>query len=266
MAEADGRDLLARALDRRAAGARPVSLWLRDDDAAGDRPALRRLIELAGAHGVAPVIAAIPGRARDDLAGALDGGAARVAVHGARHADHALPGARKSELGGERPADLVLAELAHARRRLARLFGDRLLPMLVPPWNRIAAELVPRLSEAGFTALSVFGPVSRAPAAPGVCVVNTHIDIIDWRAGRTGRVPDALFQELAHALLEPPDRDPEQPLGILTHHLDHDRACWRFLEDLFALAAGHPGARWPAPGDLVRDGRAHGPAGAIVAG
>jgi hypothetical protein len=264
MAEA-GRDLLARALDRRAAGGQPVFLWLRDDDATGDRPALRRLIELAGAHGIAPVIAAIPGLARDDLLAALDGNAARVAVHGASHVNHALPGARKSELGGERPTDAMLAELACARRRLARLCGARLLPTLVPPWNRIAAELVPRLGEAGFTSLSVFGPVSRAPSAPGMRVVNTHIDIIDWRAGRTGRPADALFRELAHAALAPPDRDPGQPLGILTHHLDHDRACWRFLEDLFALAAGHPGARWLAPGDLMRDDRAHGPAGAIVA-
>ena len=57
---------------------------------------------------------------------------------------------KKIELGTERPAMLVLGELGTGRMALERLFGARPLPVLVPPWNRIAPALVPTLPEIGF--------------------------------------------------------------------------------------------------------------------
>ena len=52
---------------------------------------------------------------------------------------------------------LVLGELGTGRMALERLFGARPLPVLVPPWNRIAPALVPTLPEIGFAGLSTFG-------------------------------------------------------------------------------------------------------------
>ena len=57
------------------------------------------------------------------------------------------------------------------------------MPALVPPWNRIAADLVPSLPGAGFTGLSTFGPRRAAEAAPGLRRVNTHLDLVVWRDG-----------------------------------------------------------------------------------
>jgi hypothetical protein len=35
-----------------------------------------------------------------------------------------------------------------------------------------------------------------------------------------------------------------EPLGLLTHHLDHDAGLWAFLGDFFRATAAHPAARW----------------------
>ena len=250
MAERRGRDALEAALDRRAEAGNPVVLWWRDDDATRDTPALRRLVGLGAAHGLAPVIAAIPGRAGSDLGAALEPGAARVAVHGIAHRNEAGAGEKKCELGGGRDADAVLADLAAARMRLRAVVPGRLIDILVPPWNRIAPAIAARLGEAGFRALSVFGRRQGTTAGPGVAVINTHVDIIDWRGTRGGRAGAVLFGEIARLVGAAPDADRE-PLGVLTHHLVHDAAAWNFLADLFTLTAAHPGARWCAPGRLI---------------
>ena len=39
--------------------------------------------------------------------------------------------------------ELLLTCLAAGRERLGRAFGGRFVPVLVPPWNRIAADVVP---------------------------------------------------------------------------------------------------------------------------
>ncbi len=36
-----------------------------------------------------------------------------------------------------------------------------------------------------------------------------------------------------------------EPIGILTHHLVHEEASWALLDELFAMTARHPAARWP---------------------
>ena len=38
--------------------------------------------------------------------------------------------------------------------------------------------------------------------------------------------------------------DPDEPLGILTHHLDHDEATWSFLERLLGRVGAHPAIRF----------------------
>lgn len=251
MTDRRARDALVAVLDARREAAQPATLWLRDDDACEATPALASLLDLAGFHGVAPVIAAIPERARPSLIEALAGSRARLAVHGAAHRNHAPAGEKKRELGPDRPLPVMLAELRAAHRRLADLAGDRFLPMLVPPWNRIAPGLVPRLAGLGFAVLSTFGPRPAGPAIPGLSRINTHVDLIDWRGGRKAHPPGDLYARLARAVGAPrPGRD-DEPIGILSHHLVHDDAAWAFLNDLMALTTRHPGARWLDAAALV---------------
>jgi hypothetical protein len=113
---------------------------------------------------------------------------------------------------------------------------------MVPPWNRIAPEVVTGLPGIGIRALSAFGKVS-ATALP---VLNPDIDPIDWHGTRSLHDADGLWQALAQAAARGDDR----PIGILTHHLDHDAAIWAFLEELMALT-DHPACRWVAPDDII---------------
>ncbi|KGM33173.1 hypothetical protein P409_17305, partial [Inquilinus limosus MP06] len=39
--------------------------------------------------------------------------------------------------------------------------------------------------------------------------------------------------------------DPEEPTGLLTHHLAHDDEGWIFLDGLLSTLTRHPATAWP---------------------
>ncbi len=227
---------LQRALDRRAHAGQPIRFWLRDDDAVTTTPALEHLLQLSGAHGVALTLAVIPAFSDTLLAARVRGVAGvSVAVHGWSHHNHAPATEKKQELGAHRPAEVVLDQLAQGRADLRARHGDQLVDVLVPPWNRIAPGVVAGLGALGFRGLSVFGAEQPDSALPHI---NTHVDVIDWRGTRGGRPEAALLAEIIARVEQGLD------IGVLTHHLVHDAAVWRFLERLFTATAKHPGATW----------------------
>ncbi|MGQ0565389.1 MAG: polysaccharide deacetylase family protein [Gemmobacter sp.] len=225
------RDALQAAAD----AGHPATFWLRDDDATQPSDPLDRLLALTARHAVPVALAAIPAGTGQPLADRLaDEGAVTVAVHGWAHRNHAGPDEKKQELGAHRPVSAVLDELARGLGHLRRLHGDRCLPVLVPPWNRIHADVVQDLPGIGYAALSVFGPEKPAPLR----VLNTHVDLIDWRGSGRAKSLDVLLAELAACLRL------RRPVGLLTHHLVHDGPAWDVLDRVLALASGHAHARW----------------------
>ena len=227
---------------------RTATLWWRDDDAIEPSPELDRLLALG--VGRAPVaLAVIPEPTGVDLARRLATAPfARVLQHGWRHRNHRPPGERSAEYAADRSLDVMAAELARGRDKLAELFGARFLPVMVPPWNRIDDAVIAALPGLGLRALSVFGP--RVPGR--IATVNTHADPIAWRADR-GFVGDAkaLSDVVDHLAARRAGRaDPDEPTGLLTHHLGHDAALWRFLDALLARTAAHPAVRWLDPKDV----------------
>ncbi len=251
---------LAREVDAWRAAGREAALWWRDDDAAAPSPALSRLLALR--PGCPLGLAVIPAGAREALAAGLSG-PVDVLVHGFAHANHALAGERKSEYPAGRVAP---GELRAGRERLEAIFGGRALPVFVPPWNRMGADAAAALPAAGYEAVSGYrgrpeGPLPR---------LDTHVDLIDWRGGRRFAGDEAVLGALVDALAarrrargpEPPDasENPEAPadlppIGVLSHHLAHDDAAWRFLEALLAWVEETPGVGWVRPRDALR-GRA----------
>ena len=241
-----------RALDEelrrwRDAGRTP-ELWWRDDDAAAPSSALDQLLKLSSACAVPLGLAVVPLAAEIEL---FEGLHASVLMHGTDHANRAGPGERKTEFAAAEPQDDALARIKAARERLQCLAGDRFLPVLAPPWNRMRRELVARLPACGLRGLSGYGARKAAQPAPGVREVNTHVDIIDWH-GTRGFVGEeaALGAALAHlsAKLRKPE-DAGEPTGVLTHHAVHDAAAWRFIERLFERTRAL-GARWAEPAGL----------------
>jgi hypothetical protein len=234
-------DDLDRELDLWAAGGRPASLWWRDDDAVAPTPELETLLRLSGAIPLS--LAVIPGEAQSDLAGRLaDESSVTILQHGFRHTNHARKGEKKIELGGSRSDSRIEDDLRQGQARLGDLFTGRTVDVLVPPWNRIAPDIVSRLPALGLTALSTFGQRTLR----GIRCVNTHVDVIDWRGGRgfmgVGRSLGQLVGHLAQRRDE--TIDPRRATGLLTHHRVHDRETWAFLQDLIQAVERHPGACW----------------------
>ncbi len=244
---------LSEELDAWAAAGRSATLWWRDDDAVEPSPELTRLLTLAHARDLPLALAVIPARASKALAGWLAAHPAQPALlqHGDAHQIHARDGEKKAELGAQRPADVVLEELARGWERMTALFGEAWAPILVPPWNRIAERLVAELAGLGFRGLSTHGPRAAAEPAPGLVQVNTHLDIMHWPPPR-GFLGEAESLEILVAQLRARrlrEADAAEPTGLLTHHPAHDAAAWAFLEALLDRLAGHPAARFVEVGE-----------------
>lgn len=237
-------------LDRWQRAGRVAPLWLRDDDAIEPTRPLDRLLDVSDTFAVPLTLAVIPAHAGAALAERLQAEPlCSVAVHGWSHRNHAGPDEKKQELGRHRPAADVLAELKRGFDQLSALHRERFVPMLVPPWNRIDAALLPELAGQGFEALSIYGP--EKPAA--LPLINTHVDVMDWHGTRGGRDPQALAAEIVARLRFMFDHG--GAMGLLTHHLVHDQAVWDFLTALFKVTADHPGCRWTPVADILQKQR-----------
>ena len=241
---------LDRELDLWRAGDRRATVWWRDDDAVRPGPALDRLLELSGRHRAPLALAVIPAAAEPALAQRLairPEGEPPVDVlqHGYAHRNHEPGDRKKCELGGARPAATLQAELAKGRDRLCALFGTRALPVLVPPWNRIAGDLLPALPGLGFRGLSTYTVRAAAHPVPGLLQVNCHLDPIRWKPER-GFLGEAAALGLlcGHLAARREGRaDPGEASGVLTHHAFHDEALWQFLDRLLARLSAHPAVR-----------------------
>lgn len=242
---------IVRELDRWQQAGKVAQFWLRDDDAIEPTGALDRLLDVSNTFAVPLTLAVIPAHAGTALAERLQAEPlCSVAVHGWSHRNHASADEKKQELGRHRPAEDVLGELKRGFDQLAALYGGQFVPMLVPPWNRIDAILLPELAGLGFQALSVYGP-EKPTALP---LINTHVDVMDWHGTRGGRDRQALAIEIAARLRFMFDHG--GAMGLLTHHLVHDAAVWDFMNALFAVTAGHPACRWTPVADILREQQA----------
>ena len=222
-----------------------LPIWWRDDDAIAPTPALDRLAALAEDLSLPVHIAVIPKHAEPALAAySKDRPLIRPLVHGWQHISHAPDGAKKVEFGHPRPD--AAHEVAQALNRMQQLFGDDLLPIFVPPWNRLDDGLLPVLADAGYVGVSTYLPRNNRIAAPGLVQINTHIDPIDWKHGR-GLVPEEhLLTRLVDTLIarRTGQQDNAEPLGLLTHHLVHSAEVWEFCETLLRRLLDGPAHPW----------------------
>jgi hypothetical protein len=236
-------------LDAWQASGSQATFWWRDDDATKPGPRLERLLDLVGTRPVS--LAVIPAQATPALTERLRS-ASNVSVlqHGYAHQNHAPAEEKKAEFGDHRPFKTIRSELTTGRARLEKLFGDRFMPVFVPPWNRFGDVLLDELKAQHFTGLSTFGPRGQDSK---IKLLNCHADIIDWRGGRgflgteniLGRLVDHLVKRRLGIV------DSAEPTGLLTHHRDHDLECWKFIEDLPVVINNHPAAAWQSSAEGI---------------
>lgn len=233
---------LEKALDAAARRGETVRFWWRDDDAGRSHVALHRLLDLAQRQNAPLALAVVPEWLDPDAQGIIAAcSQATVLQHGYSHTNHAGKGQKSIELGGRDP-EPILNELRQGFGILEDAFGADFLPVLVPPWNRIDETLFPFLRSIGYSGLSTYGARSATEVAQNVTLVNTHLDPVDWRGTRGFLKQDVVLDRLVDALTL------DEPIGLLSHHLDMDEIGWTFFDELFTILEQHPAARLcPAP-------------------
>ncbi|MBM3555159.1 MAG: hypothetical protein FJX47_06355 [Alphaproteobacteria bacterium] len=245
----DAWDSLDRELAAWREAGRVATFWWRDDDAAEVTPSLARLVSLSAENDVPVTIAAIPATLSDAaLALIMTSTNATLVQHGWTHANHAAAGAPKNEYPEGRNAWVARDELRRGMARLAAA-GDRFLPVLTPPWNRMAESLIELLPGLGYLALSR----NKPRRAGSFREVNVHVDPIDWRDARhflgTEAALGAVIGHLRDRRLGRVDAG--EPTGLLTHHLVQDNATWEFVA-LLQKRTMTAGGRWISLAEAVK--------------
>ena len=241
---------LTRELDTWAKEGRAATFWWRDDDAVEVTPALEKLFRTADEAKTPLSLAVIPGALQHDLVSHVNGRTGiDVLQHGYMHVNHAPPGSKDSEFGPGRGCEGCLEELAQGFG-LLRGFHN-LLPVLVPPWNRIDASLVENLPDIGFLGISTFTPREPERDYSGLIRVNTHVDVVDWQKQQRFLGKSGVLQQVLDHLTARRNRsaDPDEPTGLLTHHLVHEESSWSFIRKFLSVTQTHRAVRWLGAGE-----------------
>lgn len=245
-------DRLSRELDNWQSEGRIATFWWRDDDATRMTPALARLLHLQAHFDLPLALAVIPADVEAELVEHLEPCA--ILQHGYQHRNFAAEGEKKSEFPENRAPEDAMADLVRGKEILTRIFTDQFVPIMVPPWNRIADHHLGALAGLGYLGISRYTARAGELAAPHLAEINTHVDPIDWRGGRSVVAEDTLQEmvvgHLASRRLGP--ADPQEPTGLLTHHLVHDEDIWAALYRLLSALTAHPAVRFlPIEGALA---------------
>lgn len=232
----------------RAAGRRAV-LWWRDDDARTETPQLSRLLDLAARHAAPFALAVIPDQDLRPLAACLAAGVNATPVqHGVDHQNR-----RQGAEAGEFPHHwLRLRVVTQLRLGWSRLQAlPDVLPLFVPPWNDIHPELPGAIQDAGYVAWSAWSSLAEMqPTRPRR--FDAHIDLLRWRGGARFRGASRIYAALREALEARRKAEHwDAPIGLLTHHLDHDEAAWGFLSDFLVWTGTQPELQWRGPRELA---------------
>lgn len=208
--------------------------WWRDDDLIADSPNFRQLCALAIQTGVQVMCSVIPAQLDVAFAATLRSDELMIFVqHGYAHVNHEQTSNPKSEFGPVRPLAQRLSDLRAGREKLEELLGENFVKVLVPPWNRLHDDMLTHLGSMGYVGLSQHGARGPSQIAPGVALVNTHVDILNWNAPGIERVRPAahIASELARLLERKrlDRRDLHEPIGILSHHRVMDPNSWTVL-------------------------------------
>ncbi len=224
-------------------------VWWRDDDAGRYHARLDRLLALAAATGRPLGLAVVPAWLDDASARRVQAvPGVHVMQHGWVHADHAPAGAKSIELGGIIELGACRAALRQGASILRTAFGDRFLPVMVPPWNRIDKSCLEVLAGLGFAGLSTFADDARGTSC-GLVHINTHIDVIDWRGTRRMKPLEQLLDEVDGALSNPE----LAVLGLLSHHLEMSLDDMERMRQLMAHVDRLGRCRWVGPASLFSE-------------
>lgn len=213
------------------AGRKPV-LWWRDDDARAATGALEQLLALSRRHEAPLTLAAIAGPSLPLLVGRAETEPqVELAVHGFKHVNRQPQGQGFGEIIDSDDIDWIRAQL----RATVKLFQSAgVAPTLfVPPWNNLKPQLLEALPGSAITVVSGFD--QDGGECDGVTRLDTHLDVLRWKGGARFRGTWRFLSRMRRLMIQRRKAGQwDKPIGLLTHHLDHDKATWLFLERFLA--------------------------------
>jgi hypothetical protein len=247
--------------------------WWRDDDAQIDNKPFKRLIQLAEVTSAPLILAVSPGIISESFVEKLNGiRNVHMAAHGFRHVNY-NKGALTAEFGNDRPLEVMIAEIEHLAKKFASMFPNRGLSMFVPPWHGLDQRLIPYLSRSGFKCLSMHEsfsvraaqiffakipsikmafarPGSKSLKAQSMDRANIAINFLSSGARHLLKV-NPLHQALGALRLRRLGLIAiDRPIGLMTHHLQHDESAWEQLSQLIAVIVNHPASYFIQSEDL----------------
>jgi hypothetical protein len=167
--------------------------------------------------------------------------------HGWRHVNSQLTG-EKSEFGEQRPAEKQWRDICQGLQKMTEIFGERLVPVFTPPWNRLPVSTLRILEELKFKAVSMTKPFPST-MRPGIGLRNFRIQLdLHTRKAKEG---DADFLNLLEELRTLMTK--KEPVGIMLHHQRMTLFAFEFLNDLLHLLKHKVRARFLSFTDLLEN-------------
>jgi hypothetical protein len=232
--------------------------WVRDDDACEMSSSLARLHDLASRFDITVGLAMIPSKIRPGLLEFLthEGHRFHPMCHGWQHINYAPAGHKPSEFGNDRPISAVVEDAKSALSTFRNFFADSDV-VFVPPFGQISRAMIKALPGIGFVGmsggpgwlerkllhLSFFGiriPRVNVEIRSRIPRLDVQIDPIDWQK-RTAHSADTICEIIVRCLrLRRLGFLPSgMPVGLVTHHLDHDDKVWDVCNDVLDFLTHH---------------------------
>jgi hypothetical protein len=228
------RDRLAAAIEKGLGNQPPRVFFRADDIGAGGRPfealcRLFRAFEIPLAMAVVPAwITGIRQKQLLKLA-PLEEPFWGWHQHGWCHVNWQRSG-KRSEFGEQRPLEKQFSDISQGRQKLQDIFGEHLVDVFTPPWNRLSHATIKILEELDFKAVSMTGTFPRGyKNVEGLKNLRIQLDL-HTRKSKDGALDfGALLEELSGLLAK------REPIGIMIHHQRMTFFAFEFLKELLHL-------------------------------
>jgi hypothetical protein len=160
--------------------------------------------------------------------------------HGWRHVNWQRVG-KKSEFGEQRPLEKQWRDIYQGQQKMKEIFGDYLVPVFTPPWNRLSLSTVKILQELDFRGVSLASPLPRGVKSPmGFKNIRIQLDL-HTRKEKDGAADfDILLEELTGLWSK------REPLGIMIHHHRMTYFAFEFLDELLSILKNRAKSRFLA--------------------
>lgn len=149
--------------------------------------------------------------------------------HGWRHVNWQRVG-KKSEFGEQRPFEKQSRDISQGQLKMKEIFGEFLVPVFTPPWNRLSTSTIKILHELDFQGVSLASPLPRGARSPvGLKNLRIQIDL------HTRKEKDATadFENLLSDLTTHLGK--REPIGIMIHHHRMTYFAFEFLNELISI-------------------------------